>query len=85
MRTYKSANRIFNVLDTIMCNKCGKTYLTNELKEEWVLQHMHSFKTDFGYGTGYDGQTWKFDLCEDCIIELVNNFKIKPEIFDINS
>jgi hypothetical protein len=45
---------------------------------------MHSFKTEFGYASEYDGQVWKFDLCEDCIIELVNGFKIEAEIFKLD-
>jgi len=59
----------------IICNKCGKesdaTDYTNT-NQEFILS--------FGYGSNYDNQIWQLDLCEDCLMKIIGEFQIKPEI-----
>lgn len=75
----KTATRVIDVLDEVVCNKCGQNYVAMEL-EEWMLDFMKKFKIDFGYGSEHDGATWRFDLCENCLIEFTNSFKIPPSV-----
>jgi len=71
-QTYKT-----KVIDEIICNKCGKK---TTLKNEFPL--MHHFKTYFFYGSSYDGLTLDFDLCENCLFDFTNSFKIKVKPYD---
>lgn len=65
------------------CNKCGKTtQLTGEeYEQEWTKEEYPEFHLSFGYGSSYDSETWQFNLCEDCLTELVKTFKRIPTGF----
>lgn len=59
-------------ITTTVCNKCGKVF------EDNFYKGIQSFCTSFGYESRFDGQRWGFDLCDDCLEELVNSFIHKP-------
>lgn len=64
-------------LISIICNKCG------EVSEEIdYINTNQEFNLSFGYGSDYDTQNWQFDLCEKCLMEIVNEFQIEPEGFN---
>lgn len=61
-----------------ICNKCGKEI---DVKNNvFANNEIHSFSICFGYYSNRDGESWKFDLCEDCIVKLAESFKHKPDI-----
>lgn len=62
----------------IICNKCGKK--VNTMDNLFSNNEMYDFSVRFGYYSNYDGEVWSFHLCEDCIIELAESFKHKPDI-----
>jgi len=67
-------------LTSIICNKCGKN---QELEDEFDLE-INKFQTinlSFGYGSKYDMEYWNFDLCEECVTDLVKSFKYAPNGF----
>ncbi|WP_227939998.1 hypothetical protein [Alkalihalobacillus deserti] len=68
---------------SITCNKCGKTKQLEgeDYEREWQSNVFQSFTTHFGYGTRHDTEKWNFDLCEDCLTELVRSFKHLPDGF----
>ncbi|WP_251552389.1 hypothetical protein [Neobacillus muris] len=70
-------------LKSVTCNKCGKTkkITSEDYQKEWEAAEFQSFSCSFGYGSKFDMEEWNFDLCEDCLEEIVNSFKIKPEGF----
>lgn len=79
MKTRKTILKEQDIIIEITCNNCGATAVL----DEWIeLNKMHSFKIDFEYGSKFDCEMWDFDLCDDCLEKIVNNFKIKPEKFD---
>ena len=80
MKEYKlrQVNKLFESKRT--CNRCEMVYDLEFFLEDWRIDHIHEFKIFFGYGSKYDEETWRFDLCEKCIEEIVGDFKIKPEI-----
>jgi protein-arginine kinase activator protein McsA len=81
MRNYTMQAIMEPVEDTIVCNKCGKTYnLNEECLEEWQADFMKNFKVSFGYGSIRDGQQIEFDICEECLFEFVETFKIPVSI-----
>jgi len=60
-------------ITAIMCDKCANF---TDLDYANSVQHI---EISFGYGSRYDGETLSFDLCEDCLMEFVNKFKIEPK------
>ena len=62
------------MIDSITCNKCGKTIPDNE-------ENIHISNT-FGYYSDFDMETHRFDLCQDCYKNLINSMTIPIEIED---
>lgn len=85
MREYELLNKKVKKyeLKSVTCNKCGKIqkFHYEDLRKEWQVAEFQRFSCSFGYGSKFDMEDWKFDLCEDCLEEMVNTFKIKPEGF----
>jgi len=69
MRQYKKEEK--NVVDKIICNKCGK-----EIKEADVL----SVDKRWGYFSDKDNEVHRFDLCEQCYDEWIASFQIPVDI-----
>lgn len=59
------------VVKDILCNKCGKTTNYDGLIEV-VSKH--------GYESNYEFDAWCFSLCEDCLIEFMKTFKLRPKL-----
>lgn len=78
MRTTKIVNKDVEETDDILCNKCGQS-LKNCGFEDYGFEGLIEISILFGYGSKQDGTSYKFSLCEDCIMELVKSFKIAPE------
>jgi len=57
----------------VLCNQCG------EVLEIGQSHPYQSFDISFGYGS-YDNKTLKFELCNECINEMVKGFKLEPEV-----
>lgn len=79
MKKYVEKQVIRQVIENIVCNKCGEN-----IKKEWtgiepIFVDHQSFKLLFGWGSKYDGLKMEFDLCDDCMVEIIESFKIKPE------
>jgi len=75
MKTYHDQSRITKEVTTCTCNKCGEII-------------SYNFKDGKCYGTsvtihgGYfnkhlsDLTSYWFDICEECLVEFMNTFKI---------
>lgn len=61
----------------VICNKCGK-----ELESKNGILHEDGlFVTkDWGYFSGKDLKVHKFNLCEKCYDEMIENFVIPVEV-----
>jgi len=82
MRDYKEVKKTVSEVSSITCNKCGTTkpiFSPKDPKYKWNEDLFHSFESHFGYGSNFDEEHWKFDLCEDCLVEFVETFIHKPE------
>lgn len=75
MRIAENVKRIIieQELKRIICNKCG------EVSDVDYTNTDQEFILSFGYGSEYDMQNWKFDLCEKCLMKIINEFQIEPE------
>jgi hypothetical protein len=77
-----------NVLITseILCNKCGGSceVKTNEFIDYPIFSGLLEVEAIGGYFSELlgDMEAQRFSLCEKCLMELINSFKIPPEKFE---
>jgi hypothetical protein len=73
-----------NVPNAITCNKCGKTeeLSGNEFDRGMQSCQFQTIDVAFGYGSKFDMDDWSFDLCEECLVDLVRTFKHLPYGYD---
>jgi len=72
MRVY---NEISGQLEKIFCNQCGKNIrVVNGIAREEVQK----IEIKWSYFSQNDGKIMQFDLCEECINNMKNNFAIEP-------
>lgn len=63
------------IITKVMCNKCGCE----------IPDSINSnFYASFGYGSKHDGQEWSFELCENCLEDIIKTFKYIPGGFKEN-
>lgn len=77
MKTYRKEITEVNVVDTITCNGCAKSISP-------LYDDLLQFDYTFGYNSEKFGDMIKcqFDLCEECIYNLVETFKIPAKLID---
>lgn len=69
---------------THTCNNCGKgVNIKSDTSEEWT-DDIKNFHVDFGYESHFDGEKWSFDLCEECLVNLIKQFKHVPDGFKLD-
>ena len=56
----------------IFCNKCGKQF------DFWDEQEDYSIHTRIGYGSKYDEEELRLDLCIKCMENLIDGCVINP-------
>ena len=62
---------------TCKCNKCGvKGYARYDMDSQG--EYLHEFETQAGYGSLYDDETITIHLCDDCLKEVMKDFKYHP-------
>jgi len=67
----------------ITCNKCGTAADVSEDDNGWVAEPYREFDLVYAYGSVlYDFSGVRFDLCEHCVKEIVDTFKIPAESRD---
>ncbi len=89
IKTIKKQKQVIEetVIDVI-CNKCGKTCSNHKRKnlKQWTNEYSGLIETevDGGYDSEIIGDmvSWKFSICEHCLSDIVENFKIPPMIKD---
>jgi len=71
MKTYKSikVKELINKVSSITCDKCKKT----DTDEDW--SNITTIDINFGFGSKFDTEQWTMDLCDDCIEELLSDYK----------
>lgn len=70
MKIYKQVERTTYEIDRLICNKCGE-----DVVEDGALRDA---KVSGGYSSALieDGAQYSFDLCEECVVELMKSFKL---------
>lgn len=69
---------------TILCNRCGECMRPLGTHNEQYPHGLEGAAIQGGYDSYHllDCTTYKFSICEKCLRELFNQFKIKPTIID---
>ncbi len=76
MRQYETKMKDTKEISRIICNKCGREIpVIQGVAQEDVL----TVEKRWGYFSEKDNRIDKFDLCEHCYDELVNDFCVKLE------
>lgn len=57
-----------------VCNKCGKHM------DDFDINMGFSFEKDMGYGSKYDGEKIKLNLCCECVDNIIDILAISPII-----
>jgi hypothetical protein len=77
MKKFKKKKVEQEVLEQTTCDRCGKF----KLEEDWFTKDIMSFSYSFGYGSTHDQDEISFDLCEDCLFEILTdsgvNYRMK--------
>jgi hypothetical protein len=73
MRNYKKEPTLVEVLDTITCDCCKKTF--HKDTDIWEYQEMMHWETRAGYGSNVfgDGDELSLDLCQYCVKDLLGH------------
>ncbi len=73
MRKYNGSGE----LETVICNGCGKKLVVkNGILREGALEIRHQWD----YFSEKDGETHRFDLCEECYDRLSGELRIAPDV-----
>lgn len=73
-------------LTEICCNKCGRaTKFEDDSDTDYSINEYQTINVGFGYGSRFDMQSWSFELCEDCLVDLLKTFKYSPSGFGQDS
>lgn len=69
---------------TILCNRCGECMRPLGTSNEQYPHGLEKAEVTGGYDSYhlFDCTTYKFSICEKCLRELFNQFKIKPTVID---
>jgi len=74
-----------NKIKSVVCNRCGKEFnLDDDDGSSFNGNLVHEFKIQFHYGSKHDMEKWSFDLCDNCIFDFVNTFKVSQEIEEVH-
>lgn len=73
MKTYDINNR----LKKVFCNACGREIRHTQ---NIITGPALSFRAEWGFFSGKDGESHRFEVCEDCYDQIVGEFAIPVEI-----
>ena len=67
-------------LDSITCDKCGKTYSAEDDRDE--VQEFHYIDFVGGYGSVFgDGTKVECEICQYCLKKMIEKFMRTEEVY----
>lgn len=77
MFKFKKIRRVVDEIEDVVCNRCGRSCMSQK-GERYGLSAI----VGGGYESTHleDMTSYQFDLCEKCLVELFEGFKIKPQV-----
>lgn len=72
MQRMKEVTKLVKEVEAYICNKCGKETPSNAYGGALISAFVSG-----GYESKFmeDGAAYNFDLCEECVVELMKTFK----------
>ncbi len=70
---------------TFMCHKCGKieTWYDNDRDSLVKKNSCHTVNLGYmGYGSKLDGKCIVFDICDDCLICMIDGLRYKDDVLE---
>ncbi len=64
------------------CYKCGETYKWKKNDYLTINQCHHINMGVLGYGSKLDSCLVEFDICDNCLYDIIDSFLLKHEIFE---
>jgi len=82
MRKFKNVQKNVTTTELVecACNFCGKTVIG---EDDYLSSDITEFIISPGYGSGHDSDRIYFDICDDCLDNLIDSSKIRPKIQEI--
>lgn len=78
MKIKKTITQEVEITQTKVCDRCGAR---NERKPEGYFSsqpYIHSFYVEPGFNSKMDGKKIKFDLCDECLSNILSSFISTP-------
>lgn len=79
MKVTKKIQQEIEVVNDVICNKCGQSCRPSEEVPDFYGLIETSVTTGYESPALPDGMCYTFSLCEECLAELFSSFKIDPE------
>ncbi len=82
MKTLKEVERTIEEVDMITCDCCG--YEQKEGPQHWITcdRDMISTHHMFGYGSSNDQSTLDFDICEECLFDMLKKSNVNYRLLE---
>lgn len=79
MKIKKTIMQATEITQTKICDMCGAT--SERLSAGYFSYHpyIHSFAIEPGFGSKFDGQRIKFELCDSCLGLVLGSMSIPPK------
>jgi hypothetical protein len=71
MKKFKTVEIPQEIVTEYKCDKCGKE------SEDGFDPYIHTLRIDWNYGSKFDLETWEVDLCEDCLVKMLEGTKVR--------
>ena len=65
MKKFKTIEMPQEIVTEYVCDKCGKK------SEDGFSPYIQTLHIDWGYGSKFDTEMWEIDLCEECLIKML--------------
>ena len=76
MEITKSIDIKKDVVVSVLCDICKSIIPDDELGERFIQSHVGGYYSVFG-----DGTEFKFDICQHCMKDIMEEYNIIPECF----
>ena len=76
MRQFQECQTTERGMTKVICNCCGKEI---DVKNGIPREDFLTVEKQWGYFSGKDGETHRFELCEECYDRLTASFRIPVE------
>jgi hypothetical protein len=71
MKKFKTVEVPQDVIINYVCDKCKIE------SKDGFFPYIHTLHIDWNYGSKFDGDMWEVDLCENCLIEMLEGTDIQ--------